>query len=151
MLRFVLALGFTLAIWATQAQAQTNVLVNDVTGSTNTGALITAPIGPGNPLPVALTTFSPSARHFPGCTVGASSASCLAAGTAQTYLAIQNTSTGNTVACTFGGTAVLNSSTSIQLAPGQGASWGPNTAGVPSGALTCIASGASTPLYVEWN
>ena len=93
---------------------------------------------------------TPSARHFPGCTVGTGSAQCLAASTAQSFLQIQNTSTGNAIACAFGVSAALNSSTSVQLSAGQGASWGIITNGVPSGALNCIASGSSTPLLVEW-
>jgi hypothetical protein len=37
------------------------------------------------------------------------------------------------------------------LSPGQSASWGPMTAGVPSAnGLACIASASSTPLYVEY-
>jgi len=101
-------------------------------------------------LPV-LQAPQPSARNFPGCTVGTSSATCLAASTAVSVLQLQNTSVGANIACAFGAAAVLNSSTSFQLSPGQPALWGPNTAGVPSGALYCIASVASTPLYVEWN
>lgn len=100
------------------------------------------------------TTVTPpaaAARHFPGCTVGVASGSCLAGSTAVNFLQIQNTSTANTVACAFGATAVLNSATSVQLGVGQSAAWGLNTVGVPTGQLNCIASGASTPLYVEWN
>ncbi len=97
-----------------------------------------------NPLPRA-------ARNFPGCTVGVASASCLAASTAVNFLQVQNTSASASIACAFGATAVLNSSGSFQLGAGQSSSWGPNTAGVPLGALNCIASVASTPLYVEWN
>lgn len=96
-------------------------------------------------------TAAPSARNFPGCTVGVASAQCLAAGTAQTFVQLENTSASATVACAWGTAAVLNSATSIQLSAGQSASWGPVTAGIPSGALNCIASGATTPLYVEWN
>lgn len=92
-----------------------------------------------------------ASRNFPGCTVGTSSAQCLAAATALAFVQIQNTSVSATVACRWGGTAVLNSNTSVQLAVGQSASWGINTGGVPNEALNCIASGASTPLYLEWN
>lgn len=92
-----------------------------------------------------------AARNFPGCTVGATSGSCLAANTAVGFLQIENTAASNAIACAFGATAVLNSSTSVQLAPGQGASWGPGTGGVPTGQMNCIAAGAGTPLYVEWN
>lgn len=93
----------------------------------------------------------PAARNFPGCTVGATSGTCLAASTALTFLQIQNSSATATIACRFGGAAVLNAKESVQLGPLQAASWGPNTAGVPNGAMNCIASAGSTPLYVEWN
>lgn len=97
------------------------------------------------------TTPKTGAFTIAGCTVGTSSAQCLAAGT-YNHVQIQNTSASASVACSWGGTAVLNSSGSIQLAAGQPALWGPNTAGSPSGvALNCIASAASTPLYVESN
>jgi hypothetical protein len=92
-----------------------------------------------------------AARNTPGCTVGTSSAQCLAASTAVSFLQLQNTSASANIACNIvGGTAVLNSSTSVQLGAGQSASWGEGTGGVPSGAINCIASAASTPLYVEW-
>lgn len=99
--------------------------------------------------PQLCSRLGPGTRNFPGCTVGAASGQCLAASTAQNFLQIQNTSTNN-IACAFGATAVLNSATSVQLSPGQAASWGPVTGGVPSQALNCIASGAGSPLYVEW-
>lgn len=99
---------------------------------------------------VIVNPLARAARNFPGATVGTSSAQALATNTATVFLQIQNTHASATVACAFGATAVLNSSTSVQLAAGQSASWGPNTSGVPTGALNCIASGASTPLYVEW-
>lgn len=92
-----------------------------------------------------------SAGNFPGCTVAATATLCLAASTATQYLSIQNTSVSASVACSqVTATPALNSSTAVQLGAGQAASWGPNTGGVRSGALYCIASGASTPLYLEW-
>lgn len=92
----------------------------------------------------------------PGCIVGTASASCLVAGsgTTQTFyrhVQIQNASATASIACRWGGAAVLNGSGSVQLGAGQSALWGPTTAGVPLGALNCIASAASTPLYVEYN
>jgi len=103
-----------------------------------------------NPNNTGCVPYQASARNFPGCTVGASSAQCLAAGTAKTFVQIQNTSASATIACAWGATAVLNSAGSVQLSPGQPASWGPNTGGIPNQALNCIASAGSTPLYVEW-
>lgn len=101
---------------------------------------------------VPVAAMAPAGRHFPGCTVGTSSASCLAASTAVNFLQIQNPPTNAVnVACAFGSTAVLGGAGSVMLAPGQSASWGPMTGGVPSGQMNCIAGAASTPLYVEWN
>jgi len=88
---------------------------------------------------------------FPGCTVGTTSAQCLAASTATNHIQVQNTSTSATLACSWGGTAALNSSSSFQLAAGQSALWGAATSGVPSQALNCISSAASTPVYLEYN
>ena len=135
---------------------------NLATIAANTGAAI--PVGPnifgkvgidqttpGTTNNVTISPLPAAARHFPGCTVGASSGSCLAASTAVNFLQIQNTSASASIACAFGGSAVLNSSTSVQLSAGQSASWGPHTGGVPTGQMNCIASAGSTPLYVEWN
>jgi hypothetical protein len=101
-------------------------------------------------LPAAVTSQPRAARNFPGCTVGTSSASCLAAATATQFLQVQNASATASIACAFGSSAVLNASGSFQLGPGQSAQWGPMTAGVPTGQLNCIANAASTPLYLEW-
>jgi hypothetical protein len=95
------------------------------------------------------TTPKTGTFAFSGCTVGISSAQCLAAGT-YNHVQFVNNSTAN-IACAWGGTAVLSSATSIQLAPGQPALWGPATAGVPTVALNCIAAAASSPLYLETN
>ena len=95
------------------------------------------------------TTPKAGTFTFPGCTVGTSSAQCLAAGT-YNHVQFVNNSAVN-IACAWGGTAILSSATSIQLAPGQPALWGPATAGVPNVALNCIAAAASSPLYLETN
>lgn len=92
-----------------------------------------------------------AARNFPGCSVTTSSAQCLVTNTAVQFLQVQNTGAGNAIACAFGATAILNNLGSFQLASGQSASWGPNTGGVPTGALNCIAATGTTPLYLEWN
>ena len=89
-------------------------------------------------------------RNFPGCTVATGSTSCLSASTATQFLQIQNTNASASIACRFGATPSLNSTSSVQLAAGQSASWNPITAGVPTGQLNCIASTASSSLYVEW-
>lgn len=98
----------------------------------------------------AITTPKTGAFTFPGCSVTTSSAQCLAGALATNHVQIQNTSVSASIACNWGGTAVLNSIGSVQLAAGQSSLWGPATAGVPTQALNCIGSGAAT-LYIEYN
>lgn len=105
---------------------------------------------PGTTNNITVSPLPRAARNFPGCSVTTSSAQCLATNTAVSFLQVQNTGTANAIACAFGATASLNSIGSFQLAAGQGASWGPNTGGVPTGALNCIAATGTTPLFVEW-
>lgn len=104
--------------------------------------------GPGSS-PIVTTTPKSGAFTTSTCTVGTSSGQCLASG-AYNHVQVQNISSSASIACSWGGTAALNS-TGVVLAAGQSALWGPATSGVPSGALNCIASAASTPLYVESN
>lgn len=99
---------------------------------------------------VTVSAASRSAMTTAGCTVGTSSAQCLAASTANTWLQVQNTSASAQIACSWTGTAALNSNSSFMLQPGQSASWGLQSSGVPTNALSCIASAASTPLYLEY-
>lgn len=126
----------------------------------STGSLMVAPPQAAGPLaPSASTAVIPAkaALTIAGCTVGTASATCLAANAASSHLQIQNVTSGTTnyIACTFGGTAALNSSGSFMLAPiGSGpsaANWGTATGVVPTGALNCIATAASAQLYVEYN
>lgn len=90
------------------------------------------------------------ARTIAGCVVGTSSAACLGSNP-RGWVQLQNTSSSATIACSWGGPASLNGTTSFMLAPGQAASWGPTTGSAPSEALNCIATAASSPLYVEQN
>lgn len=92
----------------------------------------------------------PASRNFVGCLVGATNTVCLVAGRGKTFLQMENVHSSNSIACAWGSVAVLNDKSSVQLASGQAASWGPQTGGVPSDELDCIASGGSTPLYLEW-
>ena len=120
------------------ARLQVNVesMAPLVAGSASIGTVVTTP---------KTGTFS-----APGCTVGTSAANCLAAGVATNHVTLENNS-GNVIACSFTTTATLNSGTSFQLSPGQATAYGSGTSGVPSGALSCIASAASSALYVEYN
>lgn len=117
----------------------------------NTAAVKAASAAPAAADPALVVTQrpEPGVVTVAGCTVGTASAQCLAANAATRWLQVQNTSASDQIACSWGGTAALNSSGSFMLAPGQSASWGPDTAGVPNNVLNCIASAASAPLYVE--
>jgi hypothetical protein len=136
------------------------VTVSGSTGSSdvNINGINGAPPSSTNPLWVApagsalFPIISPtrSALTVAGCSVGVASALCLAASTANLWVQVQNTSATASVACSWGGTATLNASNSFLLAPGQSASWGVMSSGVPTNALNCIASAAATPLYVEY-
>lgn len=127
------------------------------TSNVNITGLNGNPPSNANPLPVSAGTganfpvraIAGSALTVSGCTVGTSSAQCLAAAAASTWIQVQNTSASAQIACSWSGTAALNSTGSFMLQPGQSASWGMLSSGVPTSALNCIASAASTPLYLE--
>ena len=128
-------------------------VVSTISGTVNTSATFSGAIPAGsnligsvNALPKASASVTTA-----GCTVGVASAQCLAAATAVSTLTIQNTSAATSLACKWGGTAILNDSGSFMLAPGQARQWGVSTAGLPNNALNCIAPVAATPLYVEYN
>ncbi len=80
-------------------------------------------------------------------TAGASSTTWLAASTTRRFLQIKNESLSATVAFRLdGGTAAINTAGSITLVPGGSATY---DSFVPTGAITGIASAASTPVTVE--
>lgn len=126
-----------------------DVNISEVNGATPSASnpIWVAPAGSAL-FPVIPATRS--AMTTAGCTVGTSSALCLAASTANLWVQVQNTHATNSVACSWGGTAALNASGSFLLAPGQSASWGLASSGVPTNALNCIASAAASPLYLEY-
>jgi hypothetical protein len=125
---------------------QGRVLIGSSTVQIGTVGLVAG----GAVIGTALTTPKTATFVEPGCSIGVASAVCLASGLGVNHLTLQNNST-NQIACNWGGTANLSSATSFQLSPGQSALWGPTTAGVPSGALSCIATAAASILYVEYN
>lgn len=163
MIKFLFALA--LSLFAGAAWAQTFGTNNTATGPgwlsyDSSGNLKVTSGGAGSGVVTQPTasllnvTTTPTAGTYTiaGCTVGITSASCVATSTVVNHVMIQNTSATANVACHWAsGAAVLNASGSVQLGPGQSALWGPSTSGVPSGAMNCIASAASTPLYVEYN
>jgi hypothetical protein len=83
---------------------------------------------------------------YSSVTVGTSSAQALAAGSASKFLDIMNESASATIACAFGATAVINGGGSITFPPGWHRSW--EGSFVPTDAVNCIASGASTPATI---
>ena len=78
-------------------------------------------------------------------TIGTGASTVLAAGNTTTYLLLANPSVagGNTVYCAFGSTAVVNAAGTIPVAPGQIMTF--EGSYVPRDAVSCIATGASTP------
>ena len=143
--RLLLLVPLLSAALAPSAMAQTSgcptvALVGCVALGTGT-----AVIGSMRTLPPVATAFTSTS-----CVVGTSSGACLGASTAVNSLTIQNISAAATIACVLGGTPVLNG-TGFMLLPGQARSWNLTTSGVPAQALVCIASTASTPLYLEYN
>ena len=81
-------------------------------------------------------------------TVGASHGNALAANVVTTYLLLHNPSAagGNTIYCSFGGTATVAGAGTVSIAPGQYVVWESSYA--PRDAIDCIATGASTPLTI---
>lgn len=97
---------------------------------------------------LAVTPFpSVGSNSFLGATVGTSHAQVAAAAKAnRVYVLLHNPSApgGNTIYCSFGGTAAVAGAGTLSIAPGQYLTLENNF--VPSDALDCIASGASTPM-----
>ena len=107
-------------------------------------------VAPGSGTAFPVVSAPRTTMTISGCTVGTSSAQCLAALNAAAWVQVQNVSSSAQVACSWSGAAALNSGGSFMLQPGQSASWGVMSSGVPNSALACIASAAATPLYVEY-
>ena len=108
-------------------------------GDATNGAWVNVKAGSVTPTPTS------SAATTTAASVGVASAQALASGT-RVYLAFKNESTSAFVACTLEATAALNTAGSITLPPY--ASWAWEGSYIPSNALSCIASGAATPLTI---
>ena len=149
---FLAALGVILGLAASPVGAQTaRVIAVCGGGSIAIGRDLPALMDPAGDLCVTVLPKVAASVTIAGCTVGATSATCLAASSAPSSLTVQNTSATARVACTFGATAILNDSGSFLLAAGQARQWNLATSGVPTNALKCISDTAATPLYVEYN
>lgn len=107
-------------------------------------------VAPGSNTAFPIVSPPRTVMNVSGCTVGTSSAQCLAALNAGAWVQVQNTSASAQIACSWSGTAALNSTGSFMLQPGQSASWGIMSSGVPNSALNCIADTAASPLYLEF-
>lgn len=80
--------------------------------------------------------------------VTVTNASAQAVGSHERYLlALDNESATATVACAFGATAAINTAGSFTIGPGQTRTWTGQR--IPSDAINCISSVASSPLTVE--
>jgi hypothetical protein len=116
----------------------------------------TTPVSPGHLRTAncpggASVCFSPdvaASGAFSGATVATTHAQVLAAGTAQSYLMLANPSAagGNSIYCSFGGTAVVAAAGTIAIAPGQSYTW--ESSYIPNDAIDCIAATGSTPLTI---
>jgi hypothetical protein len=96
--------------------------------------------------PGVTTTPNTGTGAYSSATIGASSGALIAAGTAHIFLDIINDSATASMACSFGGTAIINGAGSITLGPLGHRSW--EGSFVPSDAVNCIASAGSTPATV---
>lgn len=82
-----------------------------------------------------------------GASVGVASAQVVAAGVVKSGYLICNESATATVACNFGGTAVINGAGSFTFTTLQCISNPPNI--IDTSAINCIASGAATPITIQ--
>jgi len=90
---------------------------------------------------------SGAAIHLTSTTLGTSQATVLAADANRGFLQIQNVGSANTLACTIDGTAPVVNGNGIQLLPLSAVFY---DTFVPTGALICIGSAASTAYTVTY-
>ena len=93
-------------------------------------------------------------RSIVSATIGATSAQAVAAapGGQRVFLSIDNESTTATIACSFGGTAAINTAGSYTIPPGNTRTWtapSANTYPLNPSAINCIATAGSTPATIE--
>ena len=97
-----------------------------------------------------MTAGAANAACPTACTITSSSTTILTLKQNTKRLSIDNESATATVACNFGGTAVLNTAGNYTILPGQTRVWQmlPN-AGTLYGPLNCISSAATSPATIE--
>lgn len=146
--------AFALVLMASAAHAQ-NVVAPCVTIPAN-GQISKScnPIMSTNPMPVtgtisATTTPAKASGAYSAATITNSSTQALAASATRGFLDIKNESSTATIACRLGGTAALNTAGSLTIPPNWHYSWDGNF--VPSDAVNCISSAASSPATIGAN
>lgn len=102
------------------------------------------PDGSTTPGHTQVPAYGPGA--YSSASIGATSAQCVAANAAKTFLDIVNDSPTATMAIAFGGPAVINGAGSYTLPPLWHRSW--EGTFVPTDAVNCIASVAGTPATI---
>lgn len=90
-------------------------------------------------------------RTLTAVTVGASSTQAIATSVGpRLFLSIDNESATATIACSFGGTAALNTAGSYTILPQATRTWtGTANSSLLGSAVNCIASAGSTPATFE--
>lgn len=90
---------------------------------------------------------SGAAIHLTATNLGTTQATVLASDTNRGFLQIQNVGSSNNLACTLDGTAPVINGNGIQLSPLSAVFY---DTFVPTGAVTCIGSAASTAYSVTY-
>lgn len=122
-----------------------NVTIVGPLGQTTMSASVPVTLASNQSSVGVTATPASAAATTTSVSVGVSSAQALAGGTRK-YLSLANQSATAVVACALAGTAVLNAAGSLTLPPYSSYTW--ESSYVPSDAVNCIASAATTPLTI---
>lgn len=142
--------GATLIVLLLGSTAARAVDWPSASGTTATGVVIEN--GSGGLAPASGGTVSPPASgtgSTTAVTVTSTSGQALAAAVTRRFLYIGNESTTATIACNLGGTAILNTAGNYTIPPNTGRTW--DGTFIPSDAVNCISSAATSPATVEAN
>ena len=148
--RISLVLLALAAVTEVKAQTSQQIMPGYITNTGCAGGTVgpcwlpfsaTVPLPTGNAGVPSAVTGTVSAA-----TITNTSATVVAAATRR-FLLIENESSAATIACSFGGTAALNTAGSFTILPNTSRKWSDYP--VPSEALNCISGVASSPATVE--
>lgn len=126
---------------------QTGGTVGLVAGSALAGKFGIDQTTPGTTNAVAPTPIT-GIGSTTGPTITSTSGQALATGSRR-FLYIGNESTTATIACNFGGTAIINTAGNYTIPPNAGRTW--DGTFVPSEAVNCISSAATSPATIQVN